>query len=183
MDFEELAFQTRAPYIDCDSNCVRFAFASPQKYLGGDATDDGCGSSGGLSGFPVSINDIGLTMRNGPSGPKAGLEFTLSLNLTGETNTFSAATSLAILGKLNLDGGQGQVWEFDGVELDSIGVSGSVGVVSISGGLRFYNNDATANFAVQTSVNTGSSGASWLPSGTMTANAFFTGHWVAISEL
>ena len=143
MDFEELAFQTRAPYIDCDSNCVRFAFASPQKYLGGDATDDGGGSSGGLSGFPVSINDIGLTMRNGPSGPKAGLEFTLSLNLTGETNTFSAATSLAILGKLNLDGGQGQVWEFDGVELDSIGVSGSVGVVSISGGLRFYNNDAT----------------------------------------
>ena len=143
MDFEELAFQTRAPYIDCDSNCVRFAFASPQKFLGGDATDDGGGSSGGLSGFPVSINDIGLTMENGPSGPKAGLEFTLSLNLTGETNTFSAATSLAILGKLNLDGGQGQVWEFDGVELDSIGVSGSVGVVSISGGLRFYNNDAT----------------------------------------
>lgn len=48
---------------------------------------------------------------------------------------------------------------------------------------NFYNNDATANFAVQTSVNTGSSGASWLPSGTMTANAFFTGHWVASAEL
>jgi hypothetical protein len=48
---------------------------------------------------------------------------------------------------------------------------------------NFYNNDASANFAVQTSVNTGSSGASWLPSGTMTANAFFTGHWVATSEL
>ena len=143
MDFEKLAFQTKFPYIDCDSNCVSFAFASPQKFLGGDATDDGGGSSGGLSGFPVSINDIGLTMHNGPSGPKAGLKFTLSLNLTGETNTFSAATSLTILGKLNLDGGQGQVWEFDGVELDSIGVSGSVGVVSISGGLRFYNNDAT----------------------------------------
>jgi hypothetical protein len=48
---------------------------------------------------------------------------------------------------------------------------------------NFYNNDATANFAVQTSINIGSSGASWLPSGIMTANAFFTGHWVAISEL
>jgi len=48
---------------------------------------------------------------------------------------------------------------------------------------NFYNNDAAANFAVQTSVNTGSSGASWLPSGIMTVNAFFTGHWVAISEL
>ena len=48
---------------------------------------------------------------------------------------------------------------------------------------NFYNNDATANFAVQTTINTGSSGASWLPSGTMTANAFFTGHWTASAEL
>jgi len=48
---------------------------------------------------------------------------------------------------------------------------------------NFYNNDAAANFAVQVSVNTGSSGASWLPSGTLTTNAFFTGHWTATAEL
>lgn len=146
MEFEELGFQTRAPYIDCDENCIRFAFASPQKFLGGssDATSEGGSSNnGGLSGFPVSIENIGLTFRDGGSGPRAGVVFTLALNLTGESNTFSAATTLAILGRLNLGGSSGQTWEFDGVELDSIGISGSVGVVTLSGGLRFYNGDVT----------------------------------------
>jgi TANFOR domain-containing protein len=146
MQFEELAFQTRAPYIDCDENCVRFGLASPQKFMGGtemDATEEGGSSSGGMSGFPVSISDIGLTYRDGATGPRAGLQFTLSLNLTGETNTFSAGTTLAIMGKLNIGGSSGQVWEFDGVDLDSIGISGTVGVVTLSGGLRFYNGDAT----------------------------------------
>lgn len=144
MEFEELAFQTRAPYIDCDENCVRFSLNSPQKFLGGAAADEeGGGSNGGMSGFPVSLSNIGLTYRDGGSGPRAGLQFTLSLNLTGESNTFSAGTTLAVMGKLNIGGGSGQVWEFDGVDLDSIGISGSVGVVSLAGGLRFYNGDAT----------------------------------------
>ena len=145
MEFEHLGFQTRAPYIDCPGgNCVRFGFASPQKYIGGyQAVETGGSTSGSnAGGFPISIQNIGLTQRMGASGPKAGLQFTLALNLTGETNTFSAATTLAILGKLNL-GGESQAWEFDGVDLDSIGVSGSVGVVSLSGGLKFYHGDAT----------------------------------------
>lgn len=144
MEFEELAFQTRAPYIDCDENCVRFAFASPQKTLGGQMIETGESSSsgGGLSGFPVSIENIGLTFRDGSGLPRVGLQFTLALNLTGESNTFSAATTLAVLGQLNI-GGSGQYWEFSGVELDSIGISGSVGVVSLQGGLRFYNSDPT----------------------------------------
>lgn len=156
MEFEQLAFQTRAPYVICDSNCVRFAFASPQKMLGGE--DDYFGreddvmsppvtaadsSGGGLSGFPVSIRNIGITVRDGGAGPRAGLVFTLALNLTGETNTFSAATTLAIMGKLNMGGGAGQMWEFDGIDLDSIGISGSVGIVELRGGLRFYNSDPT----------------------------------------
>ncbi|MEZ5173632.1 MAG: hypothetical protein R2850_09035 [Bacteroidia bacterium] len=145
MEFEELGFQTRAPYIDCDDNCVRFSFASPQKTLGGSMDDEGGSggsSGGGLSGFPVSIEDIGLTFREGSGLPRAGLQFTLALNLTGESNTFSAATTLAILGQLNV-GGEGQYWDFSGVELDSIGISGSVGVVELAGGLRFYNSDPT----------------------------------------
>ena len=146
MEFEELGFQTRAPYIDC-ADCMHMGFASPQKMIGGsdhaDATNTGSDNNGGLSGFPVSIENIGLTIRDGASGPRAGIVFTLALNLTGESNTFSAATTLAIMGKLNLGGGSQQAWEFDGVDLDSIGISGSVGVVELAGGLRFYNGDMT----------------------------------------
>jgi len=147
MEFEELGFQTRAPYIDC-ADCLHMGFASPQKYMGGSSADDSGSeseeeSNGGLSGFPVNIEGIGLTMRDGAGGLRAGIEFTLTLNLTGESNTFSAATKLAIMGKLNLGGGAQQAWEFDGVDLDSIGISGSVGVVELAGGLRFYNGDMT----------------------------------------
>lgn len=147
MEFEELGFQTRAPYIDC-ADCMHMGFASPQKFIGGsDNTEEtltgGDSNSGGLSGFPVSIENIGLTIRDGVGGPRAGIVFTLALNLTGENNTFSAATTLAVMGKLNLGGGSQQAWEFDGVDLDSIGISGSVGVVELAGGLRFYNGDMT----------------------------------------
>ena len=147
MEFQELGFQTREPYIDC-ADCLHMGFASPQKFMGGSGaaeneSESGEESNGGLSGFPVNIEGIGLTMRDGEGGLKAGIEFTLTLNLTGESNTFSAATKLAILGKLNMGGGAQQAWAFDRVELDSIGISGSVGVVELAGGLRFYNDDMT----------------------------------------
>ncbi len=150
MHFEHLTFQTRAPYIVCPDSCVRFGTASPQKSIAGppiepspaNALPDG----GQAGGFPVSIDNIGITTRTGSDGkPLAGIQFTLQLNLTGESNTFGAATTLAILGKLNLTGGSSgsQYWTFDSVNLDSIYVSGSVGVVSLEGGLRFYNHDIT----------------------------------------
>lgn len=150
MRFQGLAFQTNAPYIDCPDSCVVFGTASPQKFLAvGEAIDPlempSPPEGGETGGFPVSITDIGITTRTGSDGkPLAGIVFTLNLNLTGESNTFSAATTLAILGKLNLGGGSGRsIWEFNSVELDSIHVSGSVGVVSLEGGLRFYNEDVT----------------------------------------
>lgn len=150
MRFQGLAFQTKAPYIDCPEQCVRFGSASPQKFLALEQSDlspdaplppDG----GQAGGFPVSIQNVGITTRTGSDGsPLAGIAFTLSLNLTGESNTFSASTSLAILGRLNLSGSGGrQYWEFNSVDFDSVGVSGSVGVVSLEGGLRFYNQDVT----------------------------------------
>lgn len=150
MRFQGLAFQTRAPYLDCPTDCVTFGTASPQKFLAiedlNSVPDYPLPPDGGQAGgFPVSISNIGITTRTGSDGkPLAGVEFSLNLNLTGESNTFEATTTLAILGKLNLSGsGARQYWEFDKVELDSIYVSGSVGVVSLEGGLRFYNQDVT----------------------------------------
>jgi TANFOR domain-containing protein len=147
MDFQELGFQTRAPYIDC-SDCMSMGFASPQKWLAGSppSADGQTGESGnnGMSGFPVNIDDIGLTIREGAGGGmRAGVVFTLSLNLSGENNGFTAATTLAVMGRINVGGGTQQVWEFDGVDLDSIGVEGDVGVVRLEGGLRIYNGDMT----------------------------------------
>ncbi|BDQ02020.1 hypothetical protein [Ignavibacterium sp.] len=150
MRFQGLAFQTKSPYIVCPDSCVRFGTASPQKFIALEQYDyspeypippDG----GQAGGFPISIQNIGITTRTGSDGsPLAGIVFTMSLNLTGESNTFSAATTLAILGRLNLSGSGGrQYWEFNSVDLDSVNVSGSVGVVSLEGGLRFYNQDVT----------------------------------------
>uniref|UniRef100_A0A832G1Q3 Uncharacterized protein n=1 Tax=Ignavibacterium album TaxID=591197 RepID=A0A832G1Q3_9BACT len=150
MRFQGLAFQTRAPYIVCPDSCIRFGTASPQKFLAIENLESPPGypippDGGQTGGFPVTIGNIGITTRTGSDGkPLAGVVFTLSLNLTGESNRFAATTTLAILGRLNTTGASGrQIWEFNNVELDSIAVSGDVGVVSLEGGLRFYNQDVT----------------------------------------
>lgn len=144
--FNHITFQTKAPYIDPDKNAA-FSFASPQKSIGGDAEvedtgDDGTG--GGerkAGGFPVTINKVELTRRNPDGTPLAGLAFDINLNLTGEVNVFAATTRIAVLGELNTTAMHH--WGYHDLELDSIGVSGSVGAVSVRGGLRFYNGDGT----------------------------------------
>lgn len=130
--FEHFVLSSRGPrYISVGS----FAFASEQH------------SSGG---FPLSIDAINITSREGPSmmefdqspGPRFGIEFVISLSLTGESSGFHAATKIAFLGKLSLTG-ERQGWSFSGVNLDSIAVGGSVGCVSLEGSLVFYNSHPT----------------------------------------
>ncbi|MBL7812873.1 MAG: hypothetical protein JNL57_11665 [Bacteroidetes bacterium] len=130
--FEHFVLSSRGPrYISVGS----FAFASEQH------------SSGG---FPLSIDAINITSREGPSmmefdqspGPRFGIEFVITLSLTGESSGFHAATKIAFLGKLNLTG-ERQGWSFSGVNLDSIAVGGTVGCVSIEGSLVFYNSHPT----------------------------------------
>ena len=145
--FQGLTFQTRPPYIACPDSCVRFGSASPQKFLAMEQSDFSPNvpnppDRGRTGGFPVSIQNVRVTTRDS-SVHLAGIEFDLSLNLTGESNTFSAATTLAILGRLNLPRTGRQFWEFDRVEFDSVSISGDVGIVRLNGGLRFYNQDPT----------------------------------------
>lgn len=132
IEFEGLVIQSRAPYISLRD----YSFASPQHSAGG---------------FPINLTDLELVTRDGPGlletdstpGPRAGLAFTVELVLTGETNTFHAAGRIAVLGRLNLGGGDAQRWEFSGISLDSVAVGGSVGVVEIDGALVFYNSHPT----------------------------------------
>lgn len=148
MRFEGLTFQTRDPFIVCpDGNCIRFGTASPQKMIAMETLENLPNPSSppenrNIGGFPVSINNIRMITRTSEGRPLAGISFTLNLNLMpGQSNTFSSATTLNIFGRLNLTGQQH--WEYDHIELDSVSVRGSVGVVSLEGGLKFYNQDAT----------------------------------------
>lgn len=101
-------------------------------------------------GFPLSISGVAITNRSGPSfmefdqspGPRFGLEFSVDLNLTGESSTFHASTKIAFLGKLNISG-ERQDWTFTGINLDSIAIGGSVGAVELEGSLVFYNSNPT----------------------------------------
>lgn len=157
IEFEGLVVQSRAPYLSCRS----YSFASPQHSAGG---------------FPVSINNLQLVTRDGPGlletdsspGPRAGLAFDLSLAISGESNTFHATTRIAILGKLNLGGGEAQAWEFSGLSLDSVAIGGSVGVVEIEGALVFYNAHPTYGEGIK-----GYLRASFKPTITLEATAQF----------
>ncbi len=157
IEFEGLVVQSRAPYLSCRT----FSFASPQHSAGG---------------FPVGISDLQLVTREGPGlletdpspGPRAGLAFNLNLAISGESNTFHATTRIALLGKLNLGGGEAQAWEFSGISLDSVAIGGSVGVVEIEGALVFYNSHPTYGEGIK-----GYLRASFKPTITVAATAQF----------
>jgi len=145
--FNHLTFQTKSPYTNADDDAT-FSFTSPQKFIGGSVEDDQPtlapeeeteGRKAG--GFPVSITRVELTRRNPDGTPLAGLAFDINLNLTGEVNVFAATTRIAVLGELNTEAMHR--WGHNSLALDSIGVSGDVGVVKVRGGLRFYNGDNT----------------------------------------
>ncbi|HEY6953080.1 MAG TPA: hypothetical protein VI758_11775, partial [Bacteroidota bacterium] len=140
--FENFQLLTASPYIRSGT----WSFASEQH---------------SVSGFPVSISDIGLVTGDRSGSPGVGVRFTLAVNLQPGSSTISGATTLSIWGRL-ASGSGGQSFEFSGVDLDSIGISADMGAVQISGGVRFYRGDATfgdgfrgaisANFIHQVSV-------------------------------
>lgn len=142
--FNHLTFETRDPYTNADQSGV-FSFASPQKWIGGtsEPTDPADAEEGEhkAGGFPITITKVDMERRNLDGKKMVGLCFDINLNLTGDVNVFTATTRIAVLGELNTEAMH--KWGHNEVELDSIGVYGDVGVVKISGGLRFYNGDDT----------------------------------------
>ena len=143
--FEHLIFQTDDPYTNAAGEGV-FSLASPQKFMGGSVPDeegtegDEPSQPGQAGGFPVSITRVDMARRTENGKPLAGISFDLNLNLTGEVNIFTATTRFSILGELNTE--SLHEWGHHSVELDSIGISGSTGAVRISGGLKWYRDDA-----------------------------------------
>ncbi|HRH68333.1 MAG TPA: hypothetical protein PLB89_02385 [Flavobacteriales bacterium] len=140
--FNHLTFETRDPYTNAGQSGV-FSLASPQKWIGGTSapTDPANGEEGEhkAGGFPITITKVDMERRNLDGKKMVGLCFDISLNLTGDENVFTATTRIAVLGELNTEAMH--KWGHNEVELDSIGVYGDVGVVKVSGGLRFYYGD------------------------------------------
>lgn len=147
--FQDLTFQTDAPYTNIDDRAV-FSLASPQKSLGGSPEEEDAPSSGSTGAFPISVTRVSVERRNLDGSPMAGVGFDINLDLSGDVNIFTATTRIAVLGKLNTSALH--QWGHHSVELDSIGISGETGAVKIEGGLRWYNGDGTYGDGINGSV-------------------------------
>lgn len=123
VSFEGFKVMSVSPYIEKGN----WSLASPQH---------------SMSGFPVSINNLNIVTGDRGGRPGAGIQFTLAVNLQPGSNAISGATTLSVWGKL-ASGSGGQKFVFDGISLDSIGISASLGAVEIVGGVRLYNSHPT----------------------------------------
>lgn len=121
--FENVRLMTNEPYFERGT----WSFASPQH---------------SAAGFPVSISNLGIVTGTRDRGLGAGVQFTLSVNLQPGNNAISGGTTLSVWGVMPT-GSTPARFEFDGVDLDSIGVRADMGAVVIAGGVRLYRRDPT----------------------------------------
>ena len=139
LQFQALRLTSAEPYLTCSA----FTFASPQK---------------GMAGFPVTIGEIELGVQqdhgffswDDTPGSRIALKFTVEVNFTGEANSFSGSTTMAILGRLNpgnlLTAADGEPVVYPslnltGIDLKSIYIDGDLGFVSAKGFVSFYAED------------------------------------------
>jgi len=133
--FEQLKLQTIEPMLSCSN----FTFSSPQKMM---------------AGFPISVSNVTLTSQDyhgmfswdDTPGPRSALLFTINVNIMGETNTFGAATTLAILGRFDMGtlltgGDEYPSLKLTGIDLKTINVKGDLGFVTLEGFINFYAED------------------------------------------
>jgi hypothetical protein len=147
-DFDNYAYNDHGPNTEQDDEYLMHQALYENEMIDGADGESGGGSGSNrrAQGFPIEIRDIGIASGTAADGsPLMGIQFTIAVNITGERNTFGASASMSILGKLNLQNVSNpiQIWQFDHIQLDGIEIHGNVGVVSIDGHLRIYNDDAT----------------------------------------
>ncbi len=90
--------------------------------------------------FSMNKFPINLTALSYDNGIKPGINFGLKVNLSKGSNAFEAETDLKVLAKWN--GGQ-KKFEFEGIELQMITIGADLGVMSITGTVNLYKEDAT----------------------------------------
>lgn len=120
-------------------DCQRISFNSPQR---------------SVAGFPIAIDSFFFINRMEKAtlvdvapdgGQRVGLGFRIGVTIMEGNNAFRANTVIGILARVNVDLNEPKRFEVDfaGVDFNEINISGEIGVVEISGGLKLFNGDAT----------------------------------------
>lgn len=119
MEFEQLVLTTDEPYVSIYK--FKAGMASPQK---------------DVSGFNVSLEEIGLTSHDGLVGPK----FKVGINLSSLGALPEATFGLSVLGKPGLENFRPS-WKFETVDLTSLAVKGQMGPAYVDGTVSFLRDD------------------------------------------
>ncbi|WP_422091814.1 hypothetical protein [Tenacibaculum ovolyticum] len=114
--FQNLVLQTESPVFSVDYMGYRDKVA--------------------LSGFPVSIENIGITANK----TNANLYFDLNINLMGENNGFAAKTSLGVIGAFEEENYK-QKWKFKGLDISGIAIKADLGSVKFEGEVNILEED------------------------------------------
>ena len=121
LQFQNVVLTTNAPYIKTGT----WKFGSPDH---------------SMSGFPITLSDVGIATGQRKNGFGVGLKFSFKANLS---DIISGQTSLSIWGVLNLGNSSGQKFAFDGVDVDTIKIKADLGAVFAEGSIVLYHDDAT----------------------------------------
>ncbi|MFM9943715.1 MAG: hypothetical protein ACKVQB_00635 [Bacteroidia bacterium] len=142
MRFERLTIENRRPFVECHA----LSFASPDKKAGG---------------FPVTLDSFRFVTATEPGpgefnrspGFRVGLSIGVKVQLLGERNTFGGSTRLNFMAVVRNNPNQPLLVEFSGISCQGVGVKGTIGPVSIDGGLNFYTNNATYGDGIRGYIN------------------------------
>lgn len=138
--FQSLKISSKDPHWDCTScawshtepECESCYMPEPP-------------SQSSVNRFPVNVSGIHVVTGTSDGLPKAGIRFTVGLVLGsgGDTsNIFNASTTFTLWGKLQVPGGT-QKWVMADLDLDTVNISGDIGVVEFDGQVVFYQEDDT----------------------------------------
>ena len=138
--FQSLKISSKDPHWDCAS-CA-WSHTEPECescYLPEPP------SQSSVNHFPVNVSGVHVVTGSSGGLPKAGIRFTVGLVLGsgGDTsNIFNASTTFTLWGKLQVPGGT-QKWVVADLDLDTVNISGDIGVVEFDGQVVFYQEDNT----------------------------------------
>ncbi|NIG56418.1 hypothetical protein [Chitinophaga sp. Cy-1792] len=131
--------------FNTDAGTPLYALRGPN--AGEDYAGDGDDGQSKLSGFPISLTNIGpLLDVSDMSHLKVGIKFSVKVGLGfGDNSVLAATAGVGIYGELNaaITNMAPKLTATAKVELDTLKVNGNVGPVKIDGSLFFYHHDAT----------------------------------------
>ncbi len=122
LDFQNLTFVTYAPYL------IQGTFAS---------VDPETPTQNMTAGFDVSISNFKLVVSR--TAPKLTFDAMINFMEVGD-HSFSGVTTVSFTAKIN-EGTDSQIWDFDNMKIEKIGLNVTTQVFRMRGEIEFYEND------------------------------------------